>query len=245
MDAVRKLILEKIAERETNMAEVSRRIGKNHAYLQQFIYRNINQELPERTRIALAEALGVGEAELKPPSLKEHKNGSNTAAVGLPPRDNLVDLNATRVSQLTRDKDLIRPAADLFGAADLPVFGTAEGGKGALIVTDQAVDWVVRPEPLLRVRDGYGIIITGDSMSPAHESGSTALVNPHLPPRAGDTCVFRAHGDDGTVHMCIKKLVRITEDAWHVMQHNPQKSFKLKRSEWQECHVTVGNYSRR
>jgi phage repressor protein C with HTH and peptisase S24 domain len=245
MDAVRKLILEKIAERDTNMAEVSRRIGKNHAYLQQFIYRNVNQDLPERTRLALSEALGVNESDLKPPELKEHKNGSNPDSVVLPRRENLVAQSAQRVSQLTQDKDLVRPAADLFGPADLPVFGTAEGGKGALIVTDQAVDWVVRPEPLLRVRDGYGIIITGDSMSPAHESGSTALVNPHLPPRAGDTCIFRSHADDGAVHMCIKKLVRITDDAWHVSQHNPPKSFKLKRTEWQECHVTVGNYSRR
>lgn len=245
MDAVRKLILEKIEERDTNMAEVSRRIGKNHAYLQQFIYRNVNQELPEKTRIALAEALGVSEVELKSPALKEHKNGSSSEPVVLPRRDNLVASNPREMSQLTHIKDAVRPAADLFGSADLPVFGTAQGGKGALIVTDQAVDWVVRPEPLLRVRDGYGVIITGDSMSPAHESGSTALVNPHLPPRPGDTCIFRSHAEDGTVHMCIKKLLRITEDAWHVMQYTPQKSFKLKRSEWQECHVTVGNYSRR
>ncbi len=122
------------------------------------------------------------------------------------------------------------------------MFGTAQGGSGALIVTDQPVDWVVRPDPLLRVRDGYGMIVTGDSMAPMHKHGSTALVNPHLPYRSGDTCIFRNHADDGEVQVIIKELRRYTETTWHVRQYNPLKDYTLKRSEWQICHVTVGNY---
>lgn len=138
----------------------------------------------------------------------------------------------------------IIPGADLVGKVDLPVFGTAEGGKGALILSNQAVDWVLRPAPLLRVADGYGMIVTGDSMSPAVKSGWTVLVNPHLPPRAGDLCVFRKHEDDGTVLACIKELVRFNDANWFVQQHNPRRTFPLKRTEWQICHVAVGSYSR-
>ncbi|WP_074832784.1 S24 family peptidase [Bradyrhizobium lablabi] len=92
------------------------------------------------------------------------------------------------------------------GERDLPVFGTAQGGSGALIVTDGPVDWVVRPDPLLRVKDGYGMIVTGDSMDPVHKHGSTALVNPHIPWRSGDTCIFRSHHDNGDNIVIIKEL---------------------------------------
>lgn len=134
------------------------------------------------------------------------------------------------------------PGAELVGDQDLPVFGTAQGGTGALIVSDRAVDWVVRPAPLLRVKDGYGMIVSGDSMDPAIKSGATVLVNPHLPPRAGDLCVFRNHRDDGSVYVCIKELRRQTDTAWHVRQLNPRRDFTLKKADWQVCHVTVGSF---
>ena len=134
------------------------------------------------------------------------------------------------------------PGAQLVGEQNLPVFGTAQGGSGALIVTNDAVDWVVRPDPLLRVKDGYGMIVTGDSMDPVHKHGSIALVNPHLPWRSGDTCIFRSHGDNGDNLAVIKELRRYTDDTWYVRQYNPPKDYTLKRSEWQICHVTIGNY---
>jgi phage repressor protein C with HTH and peptisase S24 domain len=241
MDAVRKLILDRAADTGTNLAELSRRIGKNHAYLQQFIKRGVPLELPEKVRRSLAPAIGVAESSLR----ADHENG--TVNHMSPPAERRIASSLTQVKVALdgRKEPDLKPGADLFGEADLPVFGTAQGGRGALIVTDRAVDWVVRPAPLLRVRDGYGMIVAGDSMDPAARAGSTALVNPHLPPRPGDVCIFRSHADDGAVNVCIKELVRFTDDAWHVKQYNPKKTFILKRSEWQVCHVTVGNYSGR
>ncbi len=246
MDAVRKLILEKADERGTNLAELSRKVGKNHAYLQQFINRQVPARLPEDVRAALAQAIGVPESELRVPKNNgsispeiNHKDSPVETAVALrPPRGTTLTVNQQSAADIT-------PAAHLMGDRDLPVFGTAQGGKGAVVLTNEAVDWVLRPDSLLRVKDGYGVIITGDSMAPEHKSGSTALVNPHLPPRAGDTCIFRNHADDGAVQMCIKELVRQTNDLWYVKQHTPKKAFTLKKAEWQVCHVTVGNYFRR
>ncbi len=237
MDAVRKLILEKADERGTNLSELSRKIGKNHAYLQQYIKRGVPAELPEKVRRSLAPVLGVSENLLNA-SILPAVNHIETMAE----RRIASDKSKVTLSTSAHNPPSLLPGAELVGDADLPVFGTAQGGRGALIVTDRAVDWVVRPAPLLRVRDGYGMIVTGDSMSPAHRSGSTALVNPHIPPRPGDTCIFRRHDDDGAVTACIKELVRFTDDLWYVTQYNPRKSFTLKRSEWQVCHVTVGNY---
>lgn len=48
----------------TDLAKVSRAIGKNHAYLQQFIRRGVPRTLPEAVRYALAEFLGVHHTEL-------------------------------------------------------------------------------------------------------------------------------------------------------------------------------------
>lgn len=132
---------------------------------------------------------------------------------------------------------------------DLPVHGAAEGGKGALVVTVDPVEYVARPQPLLHVREGYGVIVVEDSMAPEFEPGDIALVHPHLPPVIGRTCVFYAQRQDGTVEALIKRLRRVTTESWHVRQFNPRdgdkSDFILKRAEWQTCHVTVGKYSGR
>ncbi len=233
---VRKLILEKLVERGLTMKAASLQIGQNHSYLYQFLKRGTPTELGEYPRARLATLLQVPEDALRGPSAKLPAREYGKA----PPAQNRgADMSGTQHILL----DNPRATPSLFGNADLPVFGTAQGGQGgALVMSNEAVDYVVRPAPLLRVKDGYGMIVTGDSMSPQHENGSTALVNPHLPPRNGDTCVFRSHLDDGTVLAIIKKLRRYTDDTWHVSQFNPKKDFQLKRSEWQICHVTVGSY---
>lgn len=239
---VRKLILEKLEEKGLTMSEASLKIGKNHAYLQQFLKRGFPLELPEKSRIPLAELLGLSEDQLRGTSSKlpkrEYTRQNQDTRGGL-----VVDL--LHHKQLTEEQKQIAgyiPASQLFGDRDLPVFGTAQGGSGALIVTEQAVDWIIRPDPLRRVKDGYGMIVTGDSMEPAHRHGSIALVNPHTPWRTGDTCIFRSHGDHGDNMAIIKELRRYTDDTWYVRQYNPPKDFTLKRSEWQVCHVTIGNY---
>lgn len=232
---MRKLIGDRLEALNLTMSEASLRMGKNAAYVQQFLKRGIPRELGENERARLAGILGVDEKELRGP-------GSQT----LPSRNYAKPENHSAPQKSGTRHNLLdnaSPIPPVFGNVDLPVFGTAQGGQGgALIMTNEAVDFVVRPAPLLRVKDGYGMIVTGDSMSPQHENGSTALVNPHLPPRNGDTCVFRSHQDDGTVLAIIKKLRRFTDDTWYVSQFSPKKDFQLKRSEWQICHVTVGSY---
>lgn len=236
MDAVRKLILDRVIDLDTNLAELSRRIGKNHAYLQQFIKRGVPTRLPEDVRGRLATELKVPESDLK------LHNSVTIEAKSTPPKR-----AANGKSNSPKFETL--PGNTLTGERDLPVFGSAQGGSGVLVVSSDPVEWVSRPEPLSKVRDGYGVIILEDSMSPEFEPGDIALVHPHLPPTAGCTCIFKRHLPDGSVEACIKRLRRVTADAWHVRQWNPpsgQKTdFTMKRSEWQECHVTVGRYTRR
>ena len=137
------------------------------------------------------------------------------------------------------------PAEDLVGNRDLPVFGTAEGGRyGAMSMSSGAQRYVRRPEPLMRVPSGFGIIIVGDSMEPAFEIGDIALVDPTKPPRPGDDVllIHRDHHQD--VHALIKRLVGVSADEWQVRQWNPREDFALPRSEWREAQVVVGSYKR-
>ncbi len=197
-------------------------------------------ELGERDRAALAAVLGVHEDQLRghSPKLPAKEYARLSSAVNERP--------PYKTGAAHNSLDTPIPIKQIVGERDLPVFGTAQGGSGgALVVTDRPVDWESRPDFLLRVEDAYGMIVSGDSMAPEHKSGSTALVNPHLPPRNGETCIFRSHKDDGEVVVMIKELRRFNDQTWFVHQHNPPKDFQLKRTEWQICHVTVGNYFRR
>lgn len=238
---VRKLILERLRELGLNMSEASKKIGMNHAYLQQFLKRGVPAELGEVERAQLAELLGVPESELRGPSQKLPKRDyTRVSEIPSPPV-------ATRITKMSDNRlnlvDNLSQVNTTFGERDLPVYGTEQRvSGGALVMTNEAVDWVVRPAPLLRVRDGYGMIVTGDSMSPKIENGSTALVNPHLPPRNGDTCVFRKREEDGSISVTLKTIRRFNDETWFVHQYEPAKDSTLKRSEWRECHVVIGSY---
>lgn len=67
MDAVRKLLVGLIADRGLNLSDVSKKLGKSHSYLQQFIKRGVPAKLPEDVRAQLAEMFGVDEVLLGKP----------------------------------------------------------------------------------------------------------------------------------------------------------------------------------
>lgn len=239
---VRKLILEKLAEKRLSMKDASIAMGRAHSYLYQFLKKGIPLELHERDRGTLAAILDVPENELRGQSQPLPKR-SYVKHAGHSP-NSLVDpakLSPQYEREAQKNNATI-PGADLFGNMDLPVFGTAQGGDGALLISDRPVDYVARPSVLLRVADGFGMIVTGDSMDPVIKAGATALVNPHLPPRLGDLCVFRCHKDDGTTVAAIKEYRGETETHWKVRQYNPPKDFTYKKADWQVRHRVVGTY---
>ncbi|TAL38892.1 MAG: helix-turn-helix transcriptional regulator [Alphaproteobacteria bacterium] len=127
---------------------------------------------------------------------------------------------------------------------DLPVYASAQGGPGEMLITYDPIDYVTRPEPLASVRDGYAMYVVGDSMSPAFEQGDLIMVNPHVPYRpTDDVAIFKkVNGESAAI---VKRLVRATADQWTLMQFTPAKTFSLSRKEWPQCHVIVGKYSRR
>src|SRR5260221_7106480 len=168
------------------------------------------RELPEAVRHGLAPLLGVSPDDLRSTTLP-----TSNGLAGEPRRGGTL-------------------------GADLPVYASAEGGGGAIIITNEPIDFVRRPEPLLSVRDGYGCYVIGDSMSPAYEQGDLLLVHPGRPVRPSDDCVFVRDQGDGSLQGLVKRLLRITAEKWRVSNFYPAHDFHLVRGMWMKGQIAVG-----
>lgn len=141
--------------------------------------------------------------------------------------------------------------ADLVGVPDLPIYTAVRAGSidDSILVSPDPIDYVKRPEPLAKVKNGYGLYIIGDSMVPAYRHGDLALIHPNIPARAGDEVVVCSQDVNGEHYAVIKLLVRATAEKWHLKQYNPSEGepseFSLDRKEWPICHLVVGNYRKR
>ncbi len=124
------------------------------------------------------------------------------------------------------------------GRPDLPIWASAEAGDdGAIVITPDPIDYIHRPGHMASVRDPYGFIVVGSSMSPALEDGDLVIVNPVLRPRAGADCVFIHDQPDGAMKALVKRLVRPTADSWKVRQFSPPRDFDLSRRKWPRAAV--------
>jgi transcriptional regulator with XRE-family HTH domain len=140
-----------------------------------------------------------------------------------------------------------RPPPDILGARDLPIFAAAEGGDGELVITTDPIEMVPRPWYLGEVRNGFGVIISGESMIEAYRPGDIAIVNPRLPFLRDEPHIF-TNGEHASAHeyrATIKHLVGATAKEWQVKQFNPPKALTLAKAEWPVALRVVGKFNRR
>lgn len=142
-------------------------------------------------------------------------------------------------------KPEIVPGSELVGAKDFPIYAAAAGGRGHLIISFDAIEYVKHPAILEGVPGAYGLLVYGDSMSPAYRHGDTALIHPGLGPAADEDVVLYDHPPNGDAEAIIKHLVSWTEDEWRLEQYNPPKEWTELRGDWPTCHRVVGKYGRR
>ncbi|MBN7778863.1 helix-turn-helix transcriptional regulator [Nitratireductor aquimarinus] len=162
-------------------------------------------------------------------------------ANGAPPQANPATRTKGFKPEITKGQELVRPHKSL------PLYAAARGGDGHVIVTFEAIEYLKMPTILEGVRGGYGLLITGESMSPAYRPGDMALVNPNLPPQR-DTDVVLYHtppGDTGDTEAIIKRLDGLNDREWTLEQYQPPKIFKEFRADWPVCHRVVGKYNSR
>lgn len=135
-----------------------------------------------------------------------------------------------------------RPPPKFLGERDLPVYSAAEGGPGEMVVSTEPIEWVPRPWFMKEVKDGYAVLIVGESMEPAFEPGDMAIVNPRLTPLRNKDAIFTTgeYGRTGEFKATIKRLIKSDSKLWHVKQFNEPKEFTLEKRDWPKALRVVG-----
>lgn len=166
-------------------------------------------------------------------------NGAGEAPTPAPPSD------ATARGRLQPFKPTIVPGHELVGARDFPIYGSAQGGAGSLIITTDPVEYVKRPSILEGVPNAYGMLVTGDLMEPVYEQGDMLLIHPGAPPRRKNDVVLYDHPPGGESEAIVKRLMGWDDNVWRLKQFNPEKEWTEFRVDWPTCHLVVGCYKRR
>lgn len=150
-----------------------------------------------------------------------------------------------------RDGEYLPPATfnappEIFGNNDLPVYASAEGGNGSMVVNTTPIDHVPRPWYFKKVKEGYAVLVSGSSMEPVFAAGDMAIVNPRAPLRKGKEIILVSGEERGEFTAIIKRLVDSTPAEWILKQFNPPEGqtaeFRLFRHEWPTALRVVGKY---
>jgi phage repressor protein C with HTH and peptisase S24 domain len=228
-DSVRQLISDRLTELRLEMKQVSKQIGKNDAYLHQYLeYDTPQRGLDEETRAALAPILGVKPAALK--KQIENLDVPGMASIELEPS------NVRSAPTVRLDRASKRPE-------DVPVLGVVRGGTGDGFELNmgEPLDYVRRPVSLIGKGGVYALHIEGDSMAPRYEPGETILVYFNKPPLIGRDVVVqvrpRKEGDAPRAYL--KRLTKRTATEIHLEQFRPPATMVIKMADIISIHMVL------
>ena len=167
LDPIRLKIMKLIQNSDSDLKNASIAIGRNAAYLHQYLYRGTPKILPEDAREALAAHLGVDDDSLRPPG-----------SVKPEPVEAAPD-----VATVAPTRRRARPSVDGFAAvSELDV--RASAGAGAIFdgLEESRATWlfpdpVIRHEFRARPEDLRILTIDGDSVEPLLSSGDRILID--------------------------------------------------------------------
>lgn len=194
---------------------------------------------PEMSQADLAKAIGVkSQNTIAAIETGKTQKTKHLRAIAKALKVRVTDLDPSEeIEETVTTKDTMVSTEQ---SEQLDVYASVEGGSGAIVWSNEPMLKIPRPRPLIGVRDAYGVLVVGESMTPLVRPGFTVWVNPHLPPRPDDICIFR-HDVDGDFRATLKEYCGQTQDAWLVRRYQPKmRRFTLKKAEWPVCHVIVG-----
>lgn len=164
MDAVRQLIEAKIEERGLSYNALSKELGHNPTYLQQFLKRGTPRALKEGDRRKLARRLGVHEHELVPAEDRQEHIDSETIAAGL-------DYDQSNFNQAEPPfRDAIAQIAGRMGGGSTGEVVTIQAGE--MRTVEPVAEWWRVPPSVVRFFSGAPTSrlaawpMDGDSMEP-------------------------------------------------------------------------------
>jgi phage repressor protein C with HTH and peptisase S24 domain len=216
MSDVREFLRGKLAEAGLSMKEASERIGRNHAYLQQFLERGVPAGLPEDVRERLASLIGVSPDHLRTAA------GAKESVYRMP----LLKIPAARPGDR------------------IPVMGVAEGGgEGRSLWNGEIVDYVERPPSLAGAPNGYATYVIGTSMEPRYHPGEMIYVHPGKPVTIGSYVLvqLKPKNEGEPPPALIKRLAKKTGTKIVLEQFNPAKTYDIALKEIVSMHRIVGS----
>ncbi len=216
MDSVRELVVGRLAEIGETLKSASQKLGRNHAYLQQFVQRGSPVRLPEDVRRDLAALLGVAEDTLRGEARPRRRDAAHSAP-------------ATPVFNEPPAPAVLPPRNAALGPAvrlsRIPMYGQAVGGAdGQFPLNGNLITEVAAPPSLAGVAGAYAVMVVGTSMEPRYFAGEAVFVNPRLPVRVGDFVVAQIAADEGEPPLAyVKRYVGRNEKSIRLDQLNPPK----------------------
>lgn len=179
LEAEKRLLLYLVEQHGTSLSELSRRLGRNHAYLHQYVHRGSPRRLPEEARAELGKLLGVDPDALKP----EGRHGLREPAP--PPPDFTPPLGGWRPS---------RARAAPPAGRDLPILGPWLPEHQAHDLASKIQGYVERPPGLAGNPQAFALIHHDRAMWPRWRAGEILVVNPLLPVRPEDLVLAEQAG---------------------------------------------------
>jgi phage repressor protein C with HTH and peptisase S24 domain len=222
MDSVRELVVGRLAEIGETLKSASEKLGRNHAYLQQFVQRGTPARLPEDVRRDLAALMGVDEDALRgeaPPRRRDAQAARDRA--GGEPRPPGLTEPAAREPLPPRNAAVGTPVR----LGRIPLYGQAVGGAdGQFPLNGSLITEIAAPPSLAGVAGAYAVMVVGTSMEPRYFAGEAVFVNPRVPVRVGDFVVAQIAADEGEPPLAyVKRYVGQNDKSIRFEQLNPPK----------------------
>lgn len=228
LDAPRRALWDAAESQRVDLANLSKQIGRNHAYLRQYLWRRSPAKLDEDDRDKLAKILSVDAEYLK---------------VGAKPQGdaNPVDNNQRKVEPETIPGLQFSEGArsHLTWPKNLPILGHARAGvEGFFLEQGERHGMAFRPPALSTVKDAFAVYVHDDCMSPKFEPGEIAWIHPTRPVAPGNHVIIELA--DGQAF--IKRLVRRTGSHVICLQYEPRKEIRFDIKKVKRLYYVVGSY---
>lgn len=214
-------------ERHLSQPQLAKLVGVSQQAIQQL---EAGETRAPRYLVRLAREMSVDpeallDGRLQPVEVRRPAPAAGGSLLGQPPLPNA---------------GAVGPAS--FGARDLPVYASAQGGPDGMLVSYEPIEWIERPAPLGGVPSAFAMYVVNDSMEPRYHQGDLLLVHPQRPVKRGqDVLVIRA-SDESQHSAYIKQLVALDESRVRLRQLNPPQEFELERALVVGLHLVVGVY---
>lgn len=234
LDGPRRLVTERIAELGLDMANLSRELGHNHAYLQQYVRYAIPSALKEDDRHRLAALLRVDQALLKP------------GRAIVPGNSSMVEPTHAPLDRQAPDEVREAPQVLLGGALrpeNVAVRGVVRGGQGGSFELNigDPIEYVRRPISLVGKGEIYALHVESDSMAPRYEPGEIILVWAGRPALIGRDVVVQIKPEEEgeNPRAYLKRLIRRNDKELVLEQFNPRKTMSLKMKDVLSVHMVL------